>query len=256
MSNPSTDIPTTHSNSSTIHHQHNNSTYSADHKIDLTENSGIDFSMTDNQLANWARDVTQFDSSTWEIVVEDKHKYTLWKKKEESSDVYMVRAIVNISANLNTVFEALHNTEQRKSWDQSFLEMQIKSKFQGNDDLLYSAIKAPFPMANRDSLQHRSYRLNKDNFIYVYKCMVHTLQPERKGFVRTESMGCFYGEHNKDNNGDNSSDNSTQGTKLHLMMRSDPRGSIPTMVINTVAPLLARKWIERLVAHCEKQQQQ
>ena len=31
-------------------------------------------------------------------------------------------------------------------------------------------------MTNRDSLQHRSYRLNQNDFIYVYKCMNHTIQ--------------------------------------------------------------------------------
>jgi len=40
------------------------------------------------------------------------------------------------------------------------------------------------------------------------------------------------------------------------MMKSDPKGSIPKLIINTVAPTLARKWIDRLMAHVEKVEKQ
>jgi len=65
------------------------------------------------------------------------------------------------------VFEAVYDMKIRAGWDHNFSEMKCMKRFSVSEDIIYSSVKLPFPLSNRDSLKARSYRFSPNTSTYL-----------------------------------------------------------------------------------------
>jgi hypothetical protein len=137
----------------------------------------------------------------------------------------------------SSMYDALHDPQFRKSWDSNMIEGFNLVQLDARNDIGYYAAKFPFPMANRDFLNLRSW-MEFDNGEYII--MNHSVQhadcPEKKGFVRGYSH--ITGYYLRPWNG--------TGTELLYLTHSDIKGSIPHMVLNSATQRMAPTLMDTL----------
>jgi len=105
-----------------------------------------------------------------------------------------------------------------------------------NNDIGYYAVKLPAPLTDRDFVNQRSWRVRGDSeFIIMNRSVNHPAVPERNGFVRAHShiTGYLvqpYGE----------------GCVIIYLSQSDPKGLIPSSLVNKATKSIAPKLVQQL----------
>lgn len=101
----------------------------------------------------------------------------------------------------------------------------------------YYAAKMPPTVSNRDFCNLRTWRARpkKGEWIIFNYSVIHKNCPEKKGFVRANSIltGYFIRK-------------TEEGTQFNYYSQSDPKGWIPSFVINSLMTKLAPKLIDKL----------
>jgi len=124
------------------------------------------------------------------------------------------------------------------------LEGTLIEKLDNHNDVGYYAAKSPvFTISNRDFCNIRSWWVAPDQseFVIINHSVPHPNCPEKKGFVRANSISTGYWLRPSvdKEKGDN-------GCNLIYMTQTDPGGWIPAWVVNSTASTFAPKIIENL----------
>jgi hypothetical protein len=136
-----------------------------------------------------------------------------------------------------TMYDALHDPDFRKSWDANMLEGYNIVQLDERNDVGYYAAKFPFPLANRDFLNQRMWmEFDTGEYIIKNNSVPHRDCPEKKGFVRGFSV--ITGYYLRPWNGN--------GAELLYITHGDIKGSIPHMVLNSATQRMAPSMMEKL----------
>lgn len=102
----------------------------------------------------------------------------------------------------------------------------------------YYSAKMPTPVSNRDFCNLRTWRADsaRKEYIIFNFSVIHKDCPEKKGFVRARSLKSGYLVRETEDG----------GSEFYYYSQSDPKGWIPTWVINMLMTKLPPKILDKL----------
>lgn len=163
----------------------------------------------------------------------------------ETSDFKMIR--------LNTVFpdvpaavlyDVLHDPVYRSKWDHYMLEIKEIGHLNPNNSINYYALSCPAPLKNRDFVIESSWLETGNEYMIINHSVYHNKCPPKKGFVRgTSFLTGFVVKSLAQQPGGN-------GCWLGYVTHSNPKGKLPSWVINRLASGYAPRLIKRLHKAC------
>eukprot|EP01104_Vermistella_antarctica_P005978 TRINITY_DN16714_c0_g1_i1.p1 TRINITY_DN16714_c0_g1~~TRINITY_DN16714_c0_g1_i1.p1 ORF type:complete len:260 (+),score=70.89 TRINITY_DN16714_c0_g1_i1:101-781(+) len=162
----------------------------------------------------------------------------VWQKKNKKSAIQVVKvSTVYADVSPTLLYCVLHDSTYRKTWDTNMLEGTLIDTIGPNDEVTYYAAKCPTGIANRDFLNQRYWRVEEDKGEWIIRnhAVEHPDCPDKKGFVRGESIMTGYIVTKE---GD--------GSKLIYLSQADPKGWIPSWVINMLTSKLAPRVIDSM----------
>lgn len=170
---------------------------------------------------------------------------TVWTKSNDVSDFKMIK-VKSLFKDIRavTLYDVLHDPHYRKTWDTNMLEGYELCCLNPNNDIGYYALKTPKPLKNRDFVIQRSWLdMGKEYFILNHS-VNHSSLPVKKAFVRGVSF--FTGYYIVP------LERSTEpGCYITYVTQSDPRGKLPTWVVNKCTQILAPKIMSKIHKACK-----
>lgn len=175
------------------------------------------------------------ENNNWKLEYE-KSDTKVWTQSTANSSFKMVKIhalFQNVSA--ETMFDVLHDPEYRKEWDEHMISSIEVGYLNPNNDVGYYSLSCPAPVKNRDFILQRSWLdLGSEKFIFNHS-IEHKNYPARKGFIRGVSIitgflirpaepGCFLG----------------------YVSQTDPRGKLPSWLVNKITQKFAPKVVKQL----------
>mmetsp|Transcript_391 Transcript_391/g.500 ORF Transcript_391/g.500 Transcript_391/m.500 type:complete len:238 (+) Transcript_391:36-749(+) len=193
---------------------------------------------TDEKFEEFRQFATGDDG--WEEVYTDDAKQThVYRKKAGSSSVNMfklTRPMEDIKP--ETLYDVLHDHNYRKVWDENMLSGIVIEQMNKTNEVGYYAAKSPGPISNRDFVNQRCWRAlpDKGEWLIINWSVKHHEYPEQKGFVRAISIlsGYYITKH------------SSGGTFFTYVTQTDPKGWIPSWVVNSVTGKFAPRVADTL----------
>lgn len=163
----------------------------------------------------------------WEFFVES-HGVTIYRLYNENSGLYEYKVYgVLDDVQPDVCAQVYVDNEYRKQWD-SYVKELYEFEADGKK-LIYWNVNYPWPMSNRDYVYKREVReLNKDgNKVWVVLAHSDTAStvPEKDGVIRVDDyvQSCALTTDGK------------VGSKAYMRYYDNPKGSIPTWLINWAA---------------------
>jgi hypothetical protein len=178
------------------------------------------------------------DDEGWGEVYKDS-KYKVWSRKSSVSSINIVKARTTFDdVPAAALYDVLHDHEYRKTWDDNMIQGYVVQMLNKHTEVGYYSAKMPTTISNRDFCNLRTWRADtaRNEFIIFNYSVVHTDCPEKKGFVRARSLKTGYLVQATENGGCN----------FFYYSQSDPKGWIPTWVINTLMTKLPPKILDNL----------
>lgn len=174
----------------------------------------------------------------WTVFTEnEKEGFKMWTKKTAASDFQVVRLKTHFDKiEPETLYDVLHDHEYRKTWDERMIQGYVVEMLGKGIEIGYYAAKMPIGITNRDFVNMRSWKASpkRGEWIIFNHSVKHKNAPEQKGFVRAVSI--LTGYYLKKIEG-------KPGVQFIYYAQSDPKGWIPSWVMNTVGTSVAPKII-------------
>lgn len=177
----------------------------------------------------------------WNVCYEESDgSLKVWDQKSEISAINIVKLYALFKGiDGNVLYDTLHDPDYRKEWDENMIEGYNITQLDANNDIGYYSAKAPSPVSNRDFVNQRSWMVSSDGkeFIIMNHTVIHKNAPEKKGFVRANSIMTGYMVRSIEG-----------GCTLTYLTQTDPKGWIPAWLSNTVT----RKFAPTIVGKLNK----
>jgi len=177
----------------------------------------------------------------WNICYESSDgKIKVWDQPSDKSAVNVVRLLAIFSdVDHETLYDTLHDPYYRKIWDDKMIEGFLIEQINETNDVGYYSAKMPFPLSNRDFVNERSWRVKpNEEYIIMNHSVIHSKEPERKGFVRANSIKTGYLVRPQTDG----------GCVIVYQTQTDPKGAIPTWLVNQVT----KNFAPNIVGNLEK----
>lgn len=144
------------------------------------------------------------------------------------------------------LFDNLHDAEYRKTWDDNMLSGYNICQLNPHNDVGYYGCKFPWPLANRDFCNMRSWmEFTNGEYIIFNHSEPHPDCPTKKGFTRAKSiLSGFYVMPLPGSDG--------TGSLLVYLTHTDVCGSIPHAIINFTMQKGAPSIMDKLEGCAEK----
>jgi len=159
----------------------------------------------------------------------------VFSKASDKSAINIVKIIAPFKCSPVVLYDALHDAVYRSVWDENMVEGKVVQMLDGQNEIGYYSARSPATISNRDFLNLRSWRVKDNQYIIMNHSVTHKDCPEKKGFVRAQSILTGFLIRGTDT-----------GCTLNYLTQTDPKGWIPSWVINMGTTSLAPKLIERL----------
>lgn len=174
----------------------------------------------------------------------DKNGITIWSKEIKDSSINLVKMRCTFDGiPPETIYDVLHDPDYRKTWDDHMIEGFEIERLDSNNDVGYYSAKFPTPISNRDFCNERSWRVTEGEWIIMNHTVRHPKMPEKKGFVRANSiLTGYYLRY----------DESKTGTVLVYLTQTDLKGWIPAWLINKATSTLAPGIGDKLRIVCKE----
>jgi len=170
----------------------------------------------------------------WELLVE-LEDVTVYRKYSEDSGLYSYKVIANLkNICAETCVEVYMDLEYRKKWDSYVKELfVIDGEGNSKDDCpIYWNVNYPFPMSNRDYVYARKLKEIHRGDQVIHVILGESLPgggvekvKEKRSTIRVEKYFQFLAI----------GSNGEGGTKAFIHYYDDPKGTIPTWLINWAA---------------------
>jgi len=169
-------------------------------------------------------------SEVWSLVHEEEGM-KVWDMKSDLSPINIIKLSTHFKdVDPLVLYDVLHDPEYRATWDDHMVEGYNIQQIDPNNDVGYYSAKGMATVSGRDFVNQRAWRVKGDEYIIKNHSVKHPKAPEKKGFVRAWSFmtGYLVRKHE-------------QGCTLVYFTQTDPKGWIPTFVVNKVTKSFAPK---------------
>lgn len=195
---------------------------------------------TDEEFKKYLKELDNPDLSEFEFFTESTG-VKVYRRYNKTSGLYDYKTMGGIDVPVDTCFAVYTDLEYRKKWDS-----YVKELYQFEEDGkkgVYWRVAFPFPLSNRDYAFVRETREFDLNGKHIYVCLGRsaefTSKKEKSGVVRVndflQSM-IFTSDGN--------------GTKAFMHYYDNPRGMIPTWLINWAAKSGIPGFLAKMVIAC------
>jgi len=168
-----------------------------------------------------------------EVYRDDKTTTTVFRKPTDNSSINMfklTRTMTDVQPEV--LYDVLHDHNYRKVWDDNMIEGIVIEQLDATNEVGYYGARSPSPVGNRDFVNQRCWRAEPDKGVWVIMnwSVPHSEYPPKKDFTRAQSILSGY-QIRKNPSG--------AGSLFTYVTQTDPKGWIPSWVVNTVAGKLA-----------------
>jgi len=136
---------------------------------------------------------------------------------------YVLKGVGDIAESPETILVLMTDVSRKGEWDEMFVEGRVVASLSERDRLSYQHFSAPWPVSHRDFVYLSLSRPLEDGSIVSLGFSVQTsLVPEVRGLVRGHIYLAGFIFRRLD----------PKLTRVTYIVHLDPKGSIPTMIIN------------------------
>lgn len=184
-------------------------------------------------------DILQEPESLYKQMIKNE-KMVIYRKTEEGNPVVLIKAHTSVNGSAEKVFRLIYDLNYRAKWDRVFSNLKIVKILNQNIDLMYTYLKAPVFVTDRDFLQKRVYCRNYKgtDYIIAFRSVEDPDLPQLKNVIRAHTFISGYVI----------TSTGPDKCKLSLVSQADIKGYIPKSLINAVAAKAPLDWIKRLEA--------
>jgi hypothetical protein len=161
------------------------------------------------------------NSPDWEDIGEVDDVYC--SRRQTESGIYMSKSIGVINHSADEICRLLWTFNRKKEWDDSLDHIYVVREFNESCRIMYQRFSAPWPVSYRDFVIATRYE-TVDDCVFLVGESVEAGVAEVDGVVRGEVIASCYKLKKL----------SPNATEVTYMTGINPKGSIPTMVINAV----------------------
>eukprot|EP01104_Vermistella_antarctica_P010503 TRINITY_DN2809_c1_g1_i1.p1 TRINITY_DN2809_c1_g1~~TRINITY_DN2809_c1_g1_i1.p1 ORF type:complete len:232 (-),score=57.03 TRINITY_DN2809_c1_g1_i1:151-846(-) len=161
------------------------------------------------------------------IPLEDMEDLELFERADLGGSINAIRVVALMPGSQQECFALNRETDLERvhKWDADVIETKIHKQISENVEVMYSTHNAPFPVTNRSFVYLRSKRVDEDGAIFSTSISINDDEyPVDSNFVRgvNQSQWCFLPVEGND-----------KQCKLIRVVAIDPKGSIPTWIVNS-----------------------
>uniref|UniRef100_A0A7E4VUT0 START domain-containing protein 10 n=1 Tax=Panagrellus redivivus TaxID=6233 RepID=A0A7E4VUT0_PANRE len=181
------------------------------------------------------------DHTGWAQVYNKKNN-SVWTKPAPESGLLMFKArSVFSDVPGSVVYDVLHDPNYRTKWDKYMIAAKDIGILNPNNDLCYYALGAFPPIRGRDFVMQRSWLdTGKEKYICGHS-VCHDDFPPQKGLIRgTIYLTAYFVRELGANE-----------CEVTYITHSDPKGKLPTWLINRVTKAVAPKALKKLHKTCQ-----
>lgn len=175
--------------------------------------------------------------SQYKVMVKNQ-KMSILRKTEEGNPIVLIKSVSTVDGPADKIFRLIYDLNYLSRWDKVFSNLKIVKILNENTDVMYSYLKAPIFVTDRDFLQKRTCYKNYRNidFLIAFKSWEDTDVPPLKNVIRSNTIISGYDIRSIGPN----------KTSLTVVTQTDIKGFIPKSFINAAAAKSPLDWIKRL----------
>lgn len=179
----------------------------------------------------------------WQLT-HNKRGVTVWiQDMEEGKSVHRIKCqMVCKDVSAETMYDVLHDTDYRSSWDPNVIETFDIGRLTVNADVGYYSWSCPRPLRNRDVVTLRSWLPIGRDYIIMNYSVKHPKYPPKHNMVRAVSIQTGYMIQNQGPN----------HCILTYLAQVDPRGSLPKWMVKKSSHYLAPRAMRKIHKACLK----
>jgi len=163
---------------------------------------------------------------------------TIWSKPGGDSPINMTRMHAKFKdLPPENLYDVIHENDYRPTWDEKMIEIKTIEQIDFYNQISYYSAKAPWPVANRDFVNLSSWKDDTGNgeWIIMNRKVIHKDAPEKKDMVRAETLITGYIIKRLES-----------GCEMMYITQTDPKGNIPTWLINMLTTKYAPSFVETI----------
>ncbi len=175
----------------------------------------------------------------WEFVTDDEG-VEVYRCKIKDSSIYAVRGIADIKAPIDKIFAVIKDVEHRKEWIDYLAEAKVvKYLGQGIDTIQYALTDPPWPISDRDAVFESRNRIRQEEkeAIIETRSVEIPEEPVKSGIIRVVIQLARITLRPIANG---------SATRIIAEMHADPKGWLPSWVVNYIYKSWPKKTIKNL----------
>lgn len=183
-----------------------------------------------------------YDDDGWNLVFTKKAS-KVWTRPSpnNSSDFNVLKARTEFpDVSADVAYDVLHDPDYRPLWDKYMMDSADIGLLSPNTDLCYYAVRSPPPLRPRDFVIQRNWLEMDKEWIIFNHSVCHEDYPPSKNVIRAISFLTGYVIRSLGKN----------SCQLTYVSHSDPRGKLPSWLINKITTIVTPKMMQRLHKAC------
>lgn len=168
----------------------------------------------------------------------------VWGKEVEGSDVKSFRGEIVADIEIGKLMATFFDAKQRKHWVDRYNSHGTIIKTE-NTETYWIHFALPWPVSDRDYVLKARRRIDEKKRVVTVniKSIKNKARPENDCCVRATTYGTYYRFEALPGN----------KTKLEVEVHTDPKGALPTWLINLIQKSWPSKTLGNLLDHSKKQ---
>jgi len=176
----------------------------------------------------------------WRLDYNNKPLIMVWTKPTEETNFKMIKVKALFKDVKATVlYDVLHDPAYRRVWDTYMIESYDIGCLNPNNDIGYYAAKSPPPLKSRDFVLQRSWLDTGNEYIILNHSVYHESVPVKQEYIRAISYLTGFLVRP-----------SGTGCEMGYVTQCDPKGSLPTWLVNKMTQILMPKVVKRIQKAC------
>lgn len=174
------------------------------------------------------------------VEVYKKKDITICTQNIENSSFQMIKAVATFpDVAASVAYDVLHDSAYRTKWDKYMIKQESIGIINPNNDVCYYSLNSVSPIRPRDFVMQRSWLETEKDRLICSHSVCHEDYPPAKGCIRATVLLSGYLIKEKE-----------QGCEVIYISHSDPKGKLPTWLVNRVTKVVAPKVVKKLHKAC------
>uniref|UniRef100_A0A8R1DPY4 START domain-containing protein 10 n=1 Tax=Caenorhabditis japonica TaxID=281687 RepID=A0A8R1DPY4_CAEJA len=174
------------------------------------------------------------------VEVYNKKDIRVFTQNIENSNYQMIKASAFFpDVPASVAYDVLHDSAYRSHWDKYMIKQESIGLINPNNDVCYYSLNSFPPIRPRDFVMQRSWLETDNDRLICSHSICHEDYPPAKGCIRATVLLSGYLIKPKES-----------GCEVIYISHSDPKGKLPTWLVNRVTKVVAPKVIKKLHKAC------